>query len=266
MPISALALALASAFVHATWNLLIARERDTRVVTAVAMLVGVIALAPAAVATWRVHSAAIPYLAGSAAFELAYFALLALAYASAEMSAVYPLARGSAPVLVLIGGAIALGSSPSFVQTLGVLLVAAGVLGVRGAKRGGGTRLALAVGVCIAAYTILDKQGLRHASPLAYLELVLVVPALLYAFALRHRLRPALRPPVALAGIGMMGAYALALAALRLAAPAPVAAVRETSVVIGVALGAMFLHERVGRARYAGAVAIAAGIAAIAVG
>jgi drug/metabolite transporter (DMT)-like permease len=170
-------------------------------------------------------------------------------------------------VLVLIGGAIALGSSPSLAQTLGVLLVAAGVLAVRGAKRGGGgTRLALTVGACIAGYTILDKQGLHHAGPLAYLELVLVAPALAYAFALRDRLRPALRAPAVVAGVGMVGAYALTLAALRLAAPAPVAAVRETSVVIGVGLGALFLHERVGRARYAGAVAIAAGIAAIAVG
>src|SRR5436305_1514044 len=90
--------------------------------------------------------------------------------------------------------------------------------------------------------------------------------AILYALAVRRRLRPALRTRAPLAGVGMIGAYALTLAALRLAAPAPVAAVRETSVVIGVALGALFLHERVGAARYAGAVAIAAGIAAIAGG
>jgi drug/metabolite transporter (DMT)-like permease len=143
--------------------------------------------------------------------------------------------------------------------------VAVGVVAIRGAARGG-TRLALAVGVCIAGYTIVDKQGVQHANPLAYLELVLAVPSIVYAGAMRRRLRPALRGLAPIAGVGMVGAYALTLAALRLAAPAPVAAVRETSVVIGVALAAVFLHERVGRARYAGAVAIAAGIATIAVG
>ena len=266
MPISALGLALASAFVHATWNLLIARERDTHAVTAAAMLTGVVVLAPFAAATWRVQAAAVPYIAASAAFELAYFALLALAYARADLSAVYPLARGSAPVLVLVGSVIALGSSASVAQVAGVLLVGVGVIAVRGRQRGGGLWLALGVGACIAGYTIVDKQGIRHAAPLAYLELVLLVPAIVYALAVRRRLRPALRTRAPLAGVGMIGAYGLTLAALRLAAPAPVAAVRETSVVIGVALGALFLHERVGAARYAGAVAIAAGIAAIAAG
>jgi drug/metabolite transporter (DMT)-like permease len=125
--------------------------------------------------------------------------------------------------------------------------------------------LALAVGAAIAGYTLVDKEGLRHADPLPYLELVLVVPALAYlAWIGRRRAQGALGWRPAVAGVGMFGAYALVLAALRLAAAAPVAAVRETSIVIAVLLGALVLHEPVGRRRAAGAVAIVAGVAAIA--
>src|SRR5207247_2230111 len=111
--------------------------------------------------------------------ELAYFALLAAAYARDDLSVVYPLARGSAPVLVLVLSAVALGTVPPALAVVGIVLVATGVLAVRGADwRGAG--FALAVGACIAAYTVVDKQGVRHANPLAYLELVLVIPALAY--------------------------------------------------------------------------------------
>jgi uncharacterized membrane protein len=274
VPISALALALGSAFVHAGWNLLLARARDPQAATALAMPIGCIAFAPVAALTWDVRAAAVPYMAASALLELGYFALLARAYARGEMSAVYPLARGSAPVLVLVVSVAALGASLSAGQVVGVLLVAAGVPAVRGLRgRGvpGQAWLAFGVGVCIAGYTLIDKEGLHHAAPLPYLDLVLVLPSITYLALVGRsrggaRMRAQLDARVALAGLGMLGAYGLALAALRLAAAAPVAAVRETSVVIGTALAAVVLHERVGRLRVAGAVAIAAGVAAIALG
>ena len=98
MPLDALALALGAAVLHALWNLLLARERDTEAATAVALisLVGVLIL-PAAL-TWRVEAAAIPYVIGSAALELAYVGLLAAAYRRFDLSVVYPVARGLAPV------------------------------------------------------------------------------------------------------------------------------------------------------------------------
>ncbi len=268
VPASALALVLAAAVVHAAWNLLLARSPDPRAATGIAMAIGCLAFAPVAAITWDVRAGAVPYVVASSALELAYFALLALAYSRFELSAVYPLARGSAPVIVLALSGVAL----SVAQATGVLLVACGVLLVRGLRgaRWLDTVLALAVGAAIAGYTLVDKEGLRHADPLPYLELVLVVPALVYLMTMarveagRARLGAALRPSVAVAGVGMFGAYALTLAALRLAAAAPVAAVRETSVVMATALGAIVLHEAVGRARIAGAVLIVAGVAAIA--
>ena len=81
MPLSALVLALAAAFLHATWNLLLARSEDTEGATAIALVVGLLAGAPIALAAWNVHAAAIPYLAAASIFQLAYIALLIGAYA-----------------------------------------------------------------------------------------------------------------------------------------------------------------------------------------
>src|SRR2546423_13796137 len=120
MPVSALALALAAAALHALWNLLLARERDTEATTAVAVLVFVVALVPLAAATWRVDGGAVPYILGSAALELVYFALLAAAYRRFELSLVYPLARGFAPVLALVIVLVAVGARPSAGEAAGV--------------------------------------------------------------------------------------------------------------------------------------------------
>src|SRR6516225_7337806 len=99
MPVSALLLALAAAAVHAAWNLLLSGEDDT-------------------------HSAS--------ALELLYLALLATGYSVAAMSFIYPIARGSAPVLVLVAGAVAVGASVSVLGAVGVVVVALGIVLVRG--------------------------------------------------------------------------------------------------------------------------------------
>jgi drug/metabolite transporter (DMT)-like permease len=180
---------------------------------------------------------------------------------------VYPLARGAAPVLVLAVSVVFLSAAFPALAALGVVAGGAGVRRVRGGSAGAGADawLALAVGACIAGYTLVDNEGLRHADPLPYLWLVLVVPAVAYAASLgRARVGEALGWRTLAAGVGMFAAYALTLAALRLAAAAPVAAVRETSIVVGVALGALVLHEPVGKARFAGASIIVLGVAAIA--
>src|SRR4051794_26891358 len=158
MPLSALLLALAAAFVHALWNLLLARAPDTQSATAVALVVAVVAFAPVAAFTWRAEADVWPYVLASSLLELAYFALLAAAYTRAELSVVYPLARGSAPVLVLLVGVAFLGTGASSAQVVGVLLVAVGVVLVRGGAARRGVLLALAIGACIAAYTLVDKR------------------------------------------------------------------------------------------------------------
>jgi drug/metabolite transporter (DMT)-like permease len=270
VPPEAFALALAAAVLHAGWNVLLRGSDDVGARTVAVLCISVLLFAPAAAATWRVDAAALPFVAASAVLEAVYFFLLVAAYRLRELSVVYPIARGSAPVLVLLGAALVLGRPVSGQQAAGVLLVAAGVLLVRGVRRGAeGIGIGLAIGLSIASYTLVDKEGLHHAAPIPYLELVLL-PIALVAFPLYLR-RWGLRPFTAqltastfLAAAGSFGAYVLFLFALRLADAPSVAAVRETSVVFGAALAAVVLHERVTALRMAGAVAVAAGIAVLA--
>ena len=271
MPTAALVLALLSAVSSAVWNLLVKQSRDTEAVTAVALAIGVILFSPA-LAFGHIPLAAWPYLVASAALEFIYFTLLAAAYRRAELSLVFPLARGLAPVLVLLIGLVALNDRASAGELAGVLLVAVGATAVRGIRLAGGfadTGMALLIAVCIAGYTLVDKRGVALASPAAYLEVVMALLVLPYlALVARSRglrpLRRELRPRTAIIGIGIIGGYALVLYGLRLAAAAPVAAVRESSVVIGTALAAIVLRERVGPARFCGACLVAAGVTVLA--
>jgi drug/metabolite transporter (DMT)-like permease len=197
--------------------------------------------------------------------ELTYFALLAFAYTRAELSVVYPLARGLAPVLVLAGAVAFTGAATSTAQVAGVLLVASGILLVRGVRRGRGVVLGVAIACAIASYTVVDKHGVRHASPVAYLELMSIFTGLAYAGMLvaargRASLRAELRPRAVLAGIGVFAAYACVLAALQLASAASVAAVRESGVLVATVLAAVFLKERVTPWRFGGAALVVGGI------
>jgi drug/metabolite transporter (DMT)-like permease len=269
LTLAALALVLGSAAVHALWNALLADADDTYGTTAVMLVAGVVLFAPVAALTWDVDGEAIPYVLGSGALELVYFGLLATAYARADLTFVYPVARGSAPVIVLVVSVAALGAAVSGLQAGGVLVVAAGVLVVRGLARGRGAdlALALAVGACIAGYTLLDDHGLEHADPIPYLALVLLVAAIPYAAVVGpSAMRAALSPRAVLAGAGMFLAYVLALAALQRAEAAPVAALRETSVVMAAVGAAVWGRARVPAARMLGAALVVAGAAAIALG
>jgi drug/metabolite transporter (DMT)-like permease len=258
LPPEALLLALAAAFLHAAWNVLLRGSDDIAARRNAVLVLSVVLFAPAAAATWSFHAAALPWAAASAALEALYFVLLVVAYRRHELSVVYPVARGSAPVFVLIGAFHATAT-----QVAGVLLVSAGVLLVRGLHSGAeGIGIGLLIGVTIAAYTLVDKQGLKHAAPIPYLEIVLL-PIAVYG-VLRGGIRAQLSVPTVVAALGSFGAYVLFLFALRLTAAPGVAAVRETSVVIGAALAALFLRERVTWVRFAGAAVVAAGVALLA--
>ena len=277
----ALALALGAAVLHASWNVLLAGSRDSVTATGGLLVWGVLLLAPAALLTGGVSAEAIPFIAASAAFELVYFVLLARAYRAGELGVVYPVARGSAPVLVLIVAVLGLGMGLSALAALGVVLVAAGVLALaptgepRNKRNSSGevdTRhrdvlVGLAIGATIAGYTLVDNEGVEHADPLAYLFLITAVVAVAYCGALvatgrGRQLRAELSSPrTALTAAATFGSYAMVLAALELAPAAPVAAVRESSVVIAALLAWLFLGEP---RRLAPAALVAAGVAAIA--
>src|SRR5437868_292417 len=121
---------MAAACVHAAWNIIVARARDPEAATALGAVAGAIVLAPFAIATWRVGGAAVPYLVASAVLHVAYFWFLAGGYAAGELSSVYPLARGSAPVLVLIVSVAFLGADVSALAAVGVIAIAVGVVAI----------------------------------------------------------------------------------------------------------------------------------------
>lgn len=281
MPLSAFSLALGAAFLHATWNVLLAGARDSEAATAVATLCGVALLAPVALITGGVSDAALPFAGASAALHVGYLALLARAYQGGEVSVVYPVSRGTAPVLVLAFGAAVLNEGATTGQVLGVVAVSGGVFLVGARREPPALRQKLdkppardllfgfGIALTIAAYTLVDAEGVDHAQAPAYLFLLLAPSSVIYAAALALRGRPLraeLRPGAFLTGACIVGAYGSVLAALRLADAAPVAAVRESSVVIAALLAAAFLHEQVDSRRLSGALLVVAGVAAIALG
>jgi drug/metabolite transporter (DMT)-like permease len=148
-----------------------------------------------------------------------------------------------------------------------VIVVAAGVLLVRGARGGRGAALGLAIAGVIGGYTLIDRYGIRHAGAFSYALLIMLGPALVYPpFVGARRVRAAVSPTTLLVGVLSAGAYLLVLLALRRASAPAVSAVRETGVVIAAVLAAVVLRERVGLVRLAGAVLVAAGIALLAFG
>jgi drug/metabolite transporter (DMT)-like permease len=174
---------------------------------------------------------------------------------------------------VLVGATLA-GAALGVVQAVGVVLVGGGVLLVRGLGPDRDTRgvaLALAIAATIAGYTLVDKEGIEHASPISYLLLVLLpVAAVALGWQLAAgragRLREEVGAWAAAAAVCSFGAYALVLAALSLAPAAAIAAVRETSILFAVALGAVLLREAPGRARVAGAGLVVVGVGLVAAG
>jgi uncharacterized membrane protein len=267
VPADALAFALAAAVLHAFWNLVIARAKDSEAATAVALVVALVAYAPVAILTWRAEPEVIPYLIVTSFLQLGYVILLAAAYGRAELSVVYPIARGTAPVLVLLAGVIALGIGTSVHQAVGVCLVGAGVLLVRGLRRAADP-VGVVYGLAIAGYTLVDKYGIRYAAPFVYLELSMLLSGLAYTGALLRlrgprSIRAELNWWSVAAGLATFGAYGLVLAALQRAPAASVAAVRETSIVIAAAFAAGVLHEPVGPSRFMGAVLVAGGVALV---
>ena len=245
-------LALAAAVLHAFWNILLARARDPESATAVALVAAVVVFAPVTVVRFDAEWSVWPFIVVTSMLQLVYFALLATAYRKAELSFVYPVARGrrAGDRARRLGRRVRRPTTPA--QVTGVVLVGVGVLLVRGLRRPADTHaLAFALGIAcvIASYTLLDKRGITHASPITYLELSMIPAAVGYAGATvavkgRARVRAELGASAVLAGLASFAAYALVLAALERASAASVAAVRETSVVMATAFAAVVLHER----------------------
>ncbi len=223
--------------------------------------------------------------AASGLVHAGYFVLLGAGYRRGDLSVVYPVARGSSPLLVALLASPLLGDRLSAVGWAGVAVIVAGLAlvasgGLRGgeAARGGtgraGVALGLAVGATSATYSLVDRVGVGVVAPPVYLALqmlgasLLMTPGWTATAANRARLAKAAGRRTLLLAVacaaGILGAYGLVLFAMRLAPLAYVVAGRELAIVFGTALGAFVLKERVGSLRALGAGAVVLGVVLLA--
>lgn len=255
----AVALALAAAALHGTWNVLVKVSGDPIAIfgraAVAAAAVATIAVVPAWLILGRpgfsAEAAALCFV--SSVLETSYIWLLSTAYRRGEISAVYPIARGSAPLIAVAVGLIVLREQMAPLQLLGVGFLLAGILAVTISQaRGRATLPALLTGVAIAAYTSVDRIGVRLTTPWLYgwllftLMAVELVPSIWLANRVRHA--PPVESPswsrAGLIGAFMWLGYFLVLWALSLAPLAVVAPVRETSLVAVAVWGVWRLRER----------------------
>ncbi|MGE5640696.1 MAG: SMR family transporter [Clostridia bacterium] len=263
---------LGAALLHASWNALLKssadKELDTVAIAVGAGLVGILVAAflplPAR-ESW-------PWLVASAFVHIAYFALLAAAYHHGELSYAYPIMRGGGPVVVALCGTAVFGETLAPGQALGVALVCAGIVAFAyGRHDRRATAYALANAAVIAAYTLIDAKGARASgSPVAYALWFFAATAVtVYVYAGLRRGREVTRyllvgwRRILIGAVFTTGSYAVALWAMTRAPVALVAVLRETAVLFGALIGAVFLKEKLTRRRLAATGAILAGLAAL---
>jgi drug/metabolite transporter (DMT)-like permease len=254
---------------HAAWNLLLARARDVQAAAAATFLLSLVLAGPLAAIWWHADASVWPYALASSLFESVYVVALAYAYRTGEVSFVYPLTRGLAPVLTLGVAVAILGHAATAGEVAGVLVVGLGVVLVRGPGGPGDARgllLVATIAAAIAAYTLVDRVGIHRAGALSYFVLVLAGPNLVYPAIVGWRaMRRELGTGVVAAALANVGSFALGLLALRHAGAAPVLAVRSTSIVFTTLLARRVLAEDVAPARLAGSLLVFGGVVLLAV-
>jgi drug/metabolite transporter (DMT)-like permease len=268
---------LAAALLHAAWNALLKSLPDQLSGIAMLGMTTVAVCLPAAALVAAPARASWGFLALSAALHVGYELFLVGAYRAGDLNQVYPLARGSAPLLVALAAAVVADERLTGPHLAGMALISAGLatltLGAGRPRRRQrrALLLALATGAFIAAYTISDGLGARRSgTPLGYLVWLslghgVVLPSFT-VLARRERLAAALRSSWragAAAGVCSLVAYGLVIWAQTRGALAAVAALRESSVVIAAVLGTVLLHERFGRRRVGASGLVAAGVVAL---
>lgn len=255
MSTSVVLLALFAAILHASWNAFLRSGADRFWMMTVMNLAITAAALPVALIFPVPVAAAWPYIIGSSLFQVAYGLLLVAAYRQGELGQVYPIIRGSAPLLVTAGGFLLMGEVLHPLAMLGVLCIVAGIMTLAlGKARASGTSIlfALATGVAIAGYSTFDAIGIRVAGErAAYIAWVFILPGPLLTAAymvMRGPLRIDLRSPETRKAIGggmvSLLSYGTVLVAYSLAPAGPVSALRETSVVFAALIGWRFLGER----------------------
>jgi drug/metabolite transporter (DMT)-like permease len=282
----ALTLILAAAVIHATWNLLNKQASGHATFTWLVAVISALLYAPATITiieVWqlRIDFVTVGMMAGSAALHTAYFVLLNQGYRAGDLSLVYPLARGTGPLLSTVSAILVLGERPSTIAVVGALLIIGGVVILTtnlsrfrdtGAKDA--VIYALITGLFIAAYTLWDKQAVSH---FGIVPLVLDWGAnvgrviLLSPFAIKYSDQTIAEwhehkyEAIAIAVLIPLS-YILVLTAMQFTPVSYVAPAREISILIGTAMGARLLAEGDAWRRLVAACAMVLGVVALAIG
>jgi uncharacterized membrane protein len=285
-----IALVLVSAGLHVAWNVRLKSAGDPLRAATVGLLAASVGIVPAGIAAWwlsgrpalPVEGVALALVSG--VIEAVYFVLLSAAYRRGDLSVVYPIARGTAPLLAVAVGVGLLGEQLGVAGSIGVAFLLIGFLilqrpwqAVRGRGLDPSVAFALATGVSIATYTAIDRVGTRLIDPVTYAAILWVTGALLLVLWIRFVAGGAVfaggREQIRYAAIGgwlTLGAYLLILWALSIAPLSGVAPLRESAAVFAAAWGSVRLGEAVDRGdtvrRVGASVLIVVGAVLLAIG
>ncbi len=273
----AIILILSAAIMHAVWNAFVKMDGDRLMTMAVVisttgLLAPLLLLTgpPPALESW-------PYIVLSVLLNNAYFLFLIEAYRFGDLSQVYPIARGSAPLLVAVGAALFANEQLSIAGLAGIFIISASTIslvwgsGLRMSAEKRSIIFALLTGLMIASYTIIDGIGVRlSGNPASYIGwLFILSPLPIASIAMLRRRGDAIvyirkNWKLAVLGGGLnLGSYGLSIWALNLAAMAHVSAMRETSVIIAALIGTQLLGESFGKRRILAAMVVAIGVVLI---
>lgn len=268
-----LTLVLTAAVFHASWNALVKIGGDPWVRLAVVNGVGMVCAALLLPFVEAPNAEVWPFILGSVAIHQVYFVTVALQYRFGDLSHVYPISRGTAPILVAAAAFIFAGETLNPAGIAAVIVICAAIISLTFESRwrtgeGKGVFFALCTSVTIGVYTVIDGLGGRTAddvfSYIVYLFLIDGIPfGLLVIFMRRRVLGPTLKAhwkTGVLGGVLAFLGYALVIWAMTLTPMTYVSALRETSVILAALIGAIMLGEPFGRRRVIAAAGVAFGV------
>jgi drug/metabolite transporter (DMT)-like permease len=268
-----------AAVLHVTWNVILKTAGDPLRAAAVGMATAACVICPTAAVAWlvigrpTVSNEALVLSVVSGLLEAIYFGFLAAAYRRGDLSMVYPLARGSAPLLAVAIGVVVLGERLGPVGYVGVGALLVGLLALQrpwrflqtsGRESGGAAGFALLTGIAIASYSAVDRVGVRATEPWIYAGLIwasgtVFLWSYVWVYRRQRRRAAASSPPASedrafdprRAGVGgliTLGAYMLILTAFTVAPLTAVAPLRESAIVLASGWGSFRLGEAADRA------------------
>ena len=289
-PMTALSLVLVllSAVAHSSWNLLLKRSADPEIFVWCLLVSASVLLAPLGLALLWFNPVGFPglwFILATIGLHVFYFNLLSRGYAQGDLSLVYPVARGMGPMLVPVLAVIFLDENIKPVAVAGIAAIICGIYTISWwgnfhqvlrspllFLRSAGMLYAVLTGLTIAAYSIVDKEGVGHIQPILYMYFlalgtaVTLAPYIVFrkgAAAIKGEWRSN-TVPIIVAGLLTFAAYGLVLTAFSLSRVSYVAPAREVGIVIGVLMGVYLLKEPFGGGRLLGSSFIVGGLVLIA--